>query len=218
MTSFSNIIPPFSHVFLRKAQNKLTDFLLASALILAVLSIFSCKTTPKKEKISISRKLYDTGKLSAAQLTDFLLMQNPASDFEEIYNFALFYIEEAAMEGINSDVAFAQMCLETGYLKFGNLVTPEMHNYCGLGAIDKDNPGCSFPTIQMGIRAHIQHLQAYATTEDVSLNNELIDPRYSWVHKTKYVETIDGLTGTWATDPNYSVKLDAILQRMEEMN
>ena len=174
-------------------------------------------TETSPEKISLSRKIADKGQLSATQLAEYFLSQRKDYDYIEIVHFAQLYIVEAAAEEINSDVAFAQMCLETGYLRFGGLVQPEFHNYCGLGAMDAENPGCIFETEQLGVRAHIQHLQAYATHEDELLNNELIDPRYSWVHKTKYIETIEGLTGTWATDPNYAVKIENILSRMEEM-
>lgn len=157
------------------------------------------------------------GFLTSSDLADFFLSQNPAADKKEIQEIATYYVYEGMAEGVNYAVAFAQMCLETGYLKFGNLVTPEMHNYCGLGAMDAEHRGESFATMQLGVRAHIQHLQAYGTTEDQNLNNELIDPRYSWVHKTKFIETIEGLSGTWATDPNYAIKIEAILCKMEEL-
>ena len=173
------------------------------------------KTKSKFLKKSISRTILGKGKLNLFQLTNFFLSQNPNVKYEDMLAFAALYISEAEQENINSDVAFAQMCLETGFLQFGNLVTPEMNNFCGLGAMDKDNPGCIFESKKQGIRAHIQHLQAYATTEDVLLNNELVDPRYSWVHKTKFVEDVFGLAGTWATDKNYGTKLDAILSKME---
>ena len=132
-----------------------------------------------------------------------------------MYDFACLYIQEAADENINSDIAFAQMCHETGFLKFGGLVQPEWHNYCGLGAISSEEPGCQFETAQLGVRAHIQHIQAYATTEDVPLNNELIDPRYTWVHKTKYAVTLGDFAKSWAADPEYAQKLEKMLQRME---
>lgn len=191
----------------------------------------------QKEPLKISRNLTEQGQLNAIQLAGFFLSQTnkeqsapqntqtsanqvqnnfSAPDINEILNFAADYISEAHSENINSDVAFAQMCLETGFLKFGGLVQPEWHNYCGLGAMDKDHPGERFQTRGLGIRAHIQHLQAYATTEETPLKNQLIDPRYNWVHKTKFTKDIYGLTGTWATDPQYSKKLDAILTRMEE--
>lgn len=171
----------------------------------------------EKEYIFISRKILDSGKQTSNQMAAFFLAQNPQEEESHILNFASLYIEEASTEGINWDVAFAQMCLETGFLRFGGLVQPEWHNYCGLGAMDAEHPGCIFETEQLGIRAHIQHLQAYATTEETTLVNELIDPRYNWVHKTKFIEDINGLTGTWATDPIYAEKLENILQRMETM-
>ncbi|MCR4741713.1 MAG: glucosaminidase domain-containing protein [Treponema sp.] len=199
-------------------MKKLTILL---TLISASLLLFSCKSTPKTQEIELppqpylSRKLMDKGQLNAGQLTRYFLSKRPNADVNEILNMAANYIAEANDEGINSDVAFAQMCLETGYLKFGNLVKASMNNFCGLGAIDKDNPGESFPTKLLGIRAHIQHLHAYATDEDVKLNNELVDPRYDWPHKTKHADTIQDLTGNWASDPEYDQKIEKILCEME---
>ncbi len=129
---------------------------------------------------------------------------------------AQLYVEEAAIEGINSDVAFVQMCLETGFLKFGNLVTPEMNNFCGLGSTGPGNPGCVFETEQLGVRAHIQHLQAYATTAEVELKQECVDPRYSWPHKAKFARTVHDLTKNWAMDPLYGDKLDGLLSELEQ--
>ena len=178
---------------------------------------FSCKSIPTVPPIELSRNIMDKGQLSATQLADYFVSKNPDADYEHIKNFAQIYIDEASAEGINSDVAFAQMCVETGYLRFGNLVQPEWHNYCGLGAMDAEHPGERFETEELGVRAHIQHLQAYGTKEETQLNNELIDPRYNWVHKTKYVEDIFGLTGTWATDPNYAAKIERLLQELESL-
>ena len=172
-----------------------------------VLMIVSCKTIPH-ETIIISRNLTAPGVLTATQLADFFLYNAQTRTREELVAFAQLYIDEAAAENINSDIAFAQMCHETGFLKFGGLVQAEWHNYCGLGAISADQPGCQFETVQLGVRAHIQHLQAYATTEEVQLNNELVDPRYNWVHKTKYARTLAELAASWATDPAYGQKLE----------
>lgn len=213
-------------------KNRLSTLLFISSLFI----FYSCNSSPSKdniipedetenieieeelsEPIIISRRILDEGKQTPIQMAAFFLAQNPQEEESHILNFASLYIEEASTEGINWDVAFAQMCLETGFLRFGGLVQPEWHNYCGLGAMDAEHPGCIFESEQLGIRAHIQHLQAYATTEETKLVNELIDPRYSWVHKTKFIETIEGLTGTWATDPIYAEKLESILQRMETM-
>ena len=189
--------------------------------ILAVTSIliFSCKTLPPQKpapKKELSRSLLAQGQLTAEELAAFFINRNPDAELEHITQFAQYYIDEAAAEGINSDAAFAQMCLETGFLRFGELVQPEFHNYCGLGAMDADHPGEVFETEELGVRAHIQHLQAYATTEGITLHKELVDPRYNWVHKTKFIEDIFGLTGTWATDPLYGEKIDGLLTAMED--
>ncbi len=209
---------------MKPTQNRFvtgTKLLALTGLLFACI-LSSCKTIKKeqlpepKEPVQLSRRLLDKGQLTADQLADFFTTENPEKTWQEIYDFAALYIEEAADEGINSDIVWAQMCLETGFLRFGGLVQPEWHNYCGLGAISAEQPGCIFETEQMGVRAHIQHIQAYATTEEVTLNNELIDPRYSWVHKTKFAETIEELAASWAADPKYAQKIDNLLTRMEE--
>ncbi len=200
-----------------KRRIDIEKFIFFINLVLLLYCLFSCKTVPTipEKEIHLSREIIGKGQLSAVQLADFFINNNEHVEKEFILKFADYYIQEASMENINSDVAFAQMCLETGFLRFGGLVQPDFHNYCGLGAMDAEHPGEKFETEQLGVRAHIQHLQAYATTQDVQLNNQLIDPRYNWVHKTKLVTDIFGLTGTWATDPNYGNKIDEIISRME---
>ena len=200
-----------------KRRIDIEKFIFFINLVLLLYCLFSCKTVPTipEKEINLSREILGKGQLSAVQLAVFFITNNEHVEKEFILKFADYYIQEASMENINSDVAFAQMCLETGFLRFGGLVQPDFHNYCGLGAMDAEHPGEKFETEQLGVRAHIQHLQAYATTQDVQLNNQLIDPRYNWVHKTKLVTDIFGLTGTWATDPNYGNKIDEIISRME---
>jgi hypothetical protein len=103
------------------------------------------------------------------------------------------------------------MCLETGFLSFGGLVKPEMNNFCGLGAINAEQPGERFPDQATGVRAHIQHLKAYATKEP--LNQELVDPRYFYV-RAGSSPLIKGLAGTWARDPRYAEKITGMLERL----
>ena len=207
----------------RRTHSSYISHSLAAALLLTVTILASCRTVPPAQpelpqKPELSRQLLAQGQLSADQLAAFFLSRNPNEDRDHIRQFAEYYIAEASAEGINSDAAFAQMCLETGFLRFGGLVQPEFHNYCGLGAMDAEHPGEQFATEELGVRAHIQHLQAYATKEETQLHKELVDPRYNWVHKTKYIETIFELTGNWATDPHYGEKIDSLLTAMEDFN
>ena len=201
-----------------KKNPKIHHLFILAALIFTVITAFSCKTLPRGQTPKLSRRLLDLGLLSPNQLADFFIANNPDKDYEYNLTFASYYVDEAMAEGINSDLAFAQMCLETGFLRFGGLVQEDFHNYCGLGAMDSEHPGEKFENEEMGVRAHIQHLQAYATTEEVTLHKELVDPRYNWVHKTKFIETIYQLADTWATDPQYGQKLESNLVNMETFN
>jgi hypothetical protein len=103
------------------------------------------------------------------------------------------------------------MCLETGFLRYGGLVTPDMNNFCGLGSIGPGQPGLAFPDLRTGVRAHIQHLKAYASEE--SLNGELVDPRFRFVRRGSS-PAVGGLAGTWAADRSYSEKIRIILERL----
>ena len=203
--------------YLNMFKRKISKFLFwgIASLFFSVV-FFSCISPGIKEEKSCSRKLLADGIKNENQLAEFFLSENPNVPLQKVKSLAKDYIQEAKTEGINSDVAFVQMCLETGFLRFGNLVKNEWHNYCGLGAIDSSKPGEKFPDQQTGVRAHIQHLQAYATTEDVKLKKALVDPRYNWVHKTKLAYSVFDLAGTWATDKNYGTKLDALLARLEQ--
>ena len=177
--------------------------------------VFSCTTLPKQNKVSQavpSIYIDAQGTKSPQQLFNFFISKNPNASYEKVMRLAEYYVTEGNSEGINSDVAFVQMCLETGFLKFGGLVTENMNNFCGLGSIDKNNPGNSFETELLGVRAHIQHFHAYGTTRD--LNKPLIDPRYKYVNPRGKAPTIQELTGTWAADKEYGAKLQSLLNQL----
>ena len=155
------------------------------------------------------------GRVSEEKLAAFLIQVNTAIDAGFIRELSGLYVEEAALEGVNHDTAFAQMCLETGFLRYGGLVTPDMNNFCGLGAIGPEQPGLFFSDSRTGVRAHIQHLKAYAVTEP--LNQKLVDPRFRYV-KRGSAPTIHGLAGTWAADISYNAKISRILENLYEFS
>ena len=168
-------------------------------------------TTERPAKPPIPENIMGKGLILSKDKAAFLLNVNPGAERNYIEDLALIYTQEAAVEGVNHDVAFAQMCLETGFLKFGGLVTADMNNFCGLGSIGPGQSGERFPDARTGVRAHIQHLKAYAT--DAPLKQTLVDPRYRWV-KLGSSPSIKGLSGTWAADKNYADKITAILERL----
>ncbi|MCJ7813710.1 glucosaminidase domain-containing protein, partial [bacterium] len=105
-----------------------------------------------------------------------------------------------------------QMCIETNYLRFGGQVQQSQNNFCGLGVTDDGDRGETFESIRLGVRAHIQHLKAYASTKP--LNRRTVDPRFDRVNRGSVV-MIQSLSGTWASDPQYGNK---IAQKLYELN
>ncbi|MBE0650377.1 MAG: glucosaminidase domain-containing protein [Bacteroidales bacterium] len=152
-----------------------------------------------------------TGKSSRSMLTEFLEKNNPGISVKKAREIVSIYIQEADKEGVNYDVAFSQMCLETGFLRYGGSVKPQQNNFCGLGVSSNDSHGLSFPSIRIGIRAHIQHLKAYATT--ARIKNPIVDSRLRFV-KRGSVKTIGELSGKWASDKHYSTKILSLMTRL----
>ena len=208
-------------------QNFFLKLLAAILICEAGLFVTSCSTArnlneldsfsePQEEQKKILRTIYSAGIKNAESLYKFFIAKCPDGNKAKAKKIAKLYITECQTEGINSDIAFVQMCLETNYLRYGNLVTKDKNNFCGLGAIDKNNPGLKFKSMKEGVRAHIQHLHAYGTTEDIPLKNELVDPRYKFVKPRGKATDIFGLAGTWAADKEYGAKLDRLLSELAE--
>jgi hypothetical protein len=86
-----------------------------------------------------------------------------------------------------------------------------MNNYCGLGSIGPGQAGEIFPSPEIGVRAQIQHLKAYATDEPPT--REVVDPRRRWVRYGS-APTIYALAGAWASDREYGKKLKMILDTL----
>ena len=138
----------------------------------------------------------------------------------DINQFCSLIYKEGLAEGINPDVIFAQAMIETGWLKFGGQVSAEQCNFAGIGALDSGISGASFNTfgnssVQMGIRAQVQHLKAYSSHNP--LNNECIDPRFSLVRRGS-APFVEDLSGKWASDPLYGRKIRTLLDTLYQLN
>ena len=156
-----------------------------------------------------------TAQATAAQMQAYIRGVNPAVP-QSVIDMIPLYISEGKAEGVRGDVAFAQSCLETGNFGFaGSAVTLSQNNFCGMGVTAAGVKGNSFSTPQLGIRAQIQHLQAYAST--AALKQACIDPRYKYVKRgsAPYVEWLgqkenpQGLG--WAAGAGYGEKILRIL-------
>ena len=158
----------------------------AEADILA--EFFGMESSAATEKTAIMGEAQAT----AQQMALFCRSKNSTPQLTScsLEQLAEMFIEEGKAEGVRGDVAFAQSLHETGYFKFGGIVLPTQNNYAGIGALNGNATGqaASFPDPRTGVRAQIQHLKAYASTE--ALVNECVDPRFSLVARgvAPYVE------------------------------
>lgn len=151
-----------------------------------------------------------SSRLSASELADYYRYvvgeETYNSEFyatkgaPTIDDFCQILAEEAEVEGVRADVVFMQAMKETGWLRYGGAVTIDKCNFCGLGAVNSA-PGnaATFEDVRQGLRAQVQHLKAYASTEP--LVNECVDPRFSLV-KRGVAPTLEQLNGKWAVPGN----------------
>lgn len=140
--------------------------------------------------------------IPARQMVHFIRQRNPHPKLNApLEDVVQAYYDEAGREGIRPDVALCQALKETGYFAYGGDVSPDQNNFCGLGATGNKVAGAHFATPQLGVRAHIQHLLAYASTERPK--TAIVDPRYELLaekHPELYgqVDSWTGLNGRWA--------------------
>lgn len=135
------------------------------------------------------------------------------TDAPTIKAFCQIYMEECAAEGVKAEVAFCQAMNETGFLKFGGQVSITQYNFAGMGATDDGAAGASFPNVRTGVRAQVQHLKGYASTN--ALNNACVDPRFAYLSKSRGCAPIVEWLGInenpakkgWATSVNYGYNL-----------
>ena len=158
-------------------------------------------------------QIMSSGVTTEANLNLFLKNNNAAA-LAQFPDLAKLYREEGKVEGVNYDIAFSQMCLETDFLRFGGVIKPSQNNFAGLGDVAGSAAGASFPSAQIGVRAHIQLLKAYASTAPLTL--ESVNPRFNFVTRG-VAPLVDQLSGRWAADLQYGAKITAILRRLYEL-
>lgn len=159
-----------------------------------------------------------TTQATAQQMQTYIKKVNPNVP-QSVIDMIPYYLSEGQAEGIRGDIAFAQSCLETGNFTFkDSAVKLEQNNFCGLGVLDNGMLGASFNTPQLGIRAQIQHLKAYANQSP--LQNPVIDPRFSLVTRgaaptVQYLGIQENPKGYgWAAGADYGVKILNILENI----
>ena len=168
---------------------------------------------------NILNKMIAYYKKSGATYPEYYKNAKGAEEATTLEKFCRIYYEEAVAQGIRADVAFCQAMKETGWLRFKGDVKIEQYNFAGIGATG-GVPGNSFKTVREGIRAHIQHLHAYATYEEDKLVYDCVDPRYKYVKRgsAPYVEWLgikENPNGAgWASAKNYGIDIMKMVKEL----
>lgn len=154
---------------------------------------------------------------TAAQMVAYIKAKRPGVE-QSVIDMIPLYISEGKTEGIAGDIAFAQSCIETGNFAFPGetcAVTLDQNNFAMMGVTSTFAKGESFDTPQIGIRAQIQHLKAYANNE--ALVGACVDPRFKFVTRgsAPYVEWLGQQENPqgkgWATAKGYGDRILAVL-------
>ena len=132
---------------------------------------------------------------------------------DNITEFCEILYDEAVYEGVKPEVVFAQAMHETGWLQFGGDIKIEQFNFAGIGAVGGGATGASFENVAIGLRAQVQHLKAYASTEPLNRPGTPADPRFHLVTRgtAPYVEWL-GINENpygkgWAESLRYGINL-----------
>jgi hypothetical protein len=155
------------------------------------------------------------GRTSEQHLRDFLQTSNKDA-LNQFRDLPALYRQEALNEGVNHDIAFCQMCLETDFLRFSGDIKPSYNNFGGLAGVG-GSESALFKSAQIGVRAHIQHLKAYASERRDIPKDEVVAPRYFYISPGLAVEIenkVENLGGHWSADPQYGNKILELVRQL----
>lgn len=160
---------------------------------------------------SAATPILGTQQATVDRMYEFVKSKNSSFDREIAEQF----IAVGKIYGIRGDIALCQSIIETGWFKFddGTAVTPDQHNYCGLGVTSLGKKGESFATIKAGVTAQIQHLYAYACTKAIPSGETLLDNRFKYVTRGSAPNWED-LGGKWSSVSTYGTQ---IVKKYNEM-
>ena len=157
-----------------------------------------------------------TNVATVERMYQFVKSKNSSFDREIAEQF----IAVSTIYGMRGDIALCQSIIETGWFKYtgGTAVTPDDHNYCGLGVTTLGQKGCQFSTVKEGVTAQIQHLYAYCCTKSIPAGETLVDPRFNYVTRGCAPNWEDLGSGKWAAAAGYGTAIIAMYNDMMAFN
>lgn len=128
------------------------------------------------------------------------------------------YWHYGSLTGIRPEALYAQAAYETGFGRFGGIVPAEYNNWAGIkvAASNGNEPEDheQFATPDDGVRAHFNHIAAYAGLPPVGVPHGRyhVVARASWAGT---VTTVEELSGIWAPSTNYHTRIVNFLAEMQ---
>ena len=159
------------------------------------------------------------------RLMAFLKTRNSNLDprFAEI---ATYYKRHGEIWHVRWDYAFFQMAVETNFLTYrkGNGgwgdVNPKQNNFAGLGTTGGGVPGDSYPDVNTGVLAQIQHLVVYSgerIDEPVGARTKLKQDDILETMASKQGRvTFADLARRWAADRHYGASIEWVANSFRE--
>jgi hypothetical protein len=167
-------------------------------------------TTARRDRPpAIPQKILLSGQgyLTQAAVVDYMQKHSRAS--HNISALVSAYFKIAKEEGVNHEIAIAQMWHATRALSHNALL--KNNNYAGL--VKSKTFDGTFRNSDMGVRAHIQHLKGYASS--APLNKARVDPRYQILVTNGYLgkgDTLEKLSAYWSQSKEYESNIVRILE------
>jgi hypothetical protein len=192
------------------------------AIVLAV-GLVSLSPAEPVQAAAVPTAVMRPSRLSFEQMVSWFHARSPGGyrATVPVEALVLYFLDEGAAQGVSPDVAFAQAVLETGWFRFPDRGQVRLgdNNFAGLGAVDNGGGGqvARFDTAQLGVRAQVQHLWAYAdpAARAGRTARPLVDPRFDLVSPKGKAPTWDRFgNGNWASDPQYGAKILALYTDM----
>jgi hypothetical protein len=156
------------------------------------------------------------------RLMAFLKTRNSNLD-PRFADIAASYKRHGEIWHVRWDYAFFQMAVETNFLTYrkGNGgwgdVNPKQNNFAGLGTTGGGVPGDSYPDVNTGVLAQIQHLVVYSgerIDEPVGARTKLKqDDILVTMASKKGRATFADLARRWAADRNYGASIEWVANR-----
>ena len=179
------------------------------------------RTTPRStdwflpERATNVKTIEGRGSVEKSNIVDYIRSKNSSVSARDVENLIDTYIREAQRENINYDIAIAQMCYATDYLK--NRELTNAFNYADFAPVNR--VAIRYSSMNEGVRAHIQHLKGYASRERPQ---GLVDKRYQILADERILgtaKTLDALYERWApsNSSGYGEKINKILEELYTM-